>query len=72
MVFTPLSSSGEVGTSFSAIYSVDDLADDGSIGINLPNEESLDGIVHPNGDIFTFVNTNTNAPLMGVAIRKTQ
>ena len=71
MDFVPLSSSSPpVGTPFSATYSV---ADNGRLTINsLPNGDTLEGIVHPNGDIFTFVTIDSNTPLIGVAIRKTQ
>jgi hypothetical protein len=72
MRFETLSSSSEtVDTPFSATYNVDD--QNGRFTINLPNEETLEGIVNSKGDVFTFVNTNPNAQFieMGVAIRKT-
>ena len=73
MRFETLSNSSGTLGAFSATYGVD-LNGRLAIAINLPTEETLEGIVDGNGDVFTFVNTNPNAQLiqMGVAIRKTQ
>ena len=71
MVFEILyNSAGNVGT-INATYAV---LDNGSITINLPNNEVYEGIIHADGEILSFVNTDLNDFYIeiGVAIRKTQ
>jgi hypothetical protein len=70
VVETLSNSSGTVGT-FNATYNVNP---NGRITIDLPNEETFEGIVIGEGDILNFVNTDPSDQFieMGVAIKKTQ
>ena len=71
MQFEILSNSSGASGTFETTYIVNS---DGRIRIELPDKEFFDGIVNGEGDVFTFVNTNTDDKFieMGVAIRKTQ